>query len=227
MARNIHPKVLLVEGDRDIWVVVRLLEKNGITWEWGNEPIIQIEYPGYPQKDRGGKDKLLKSKFIASYLNQRGCVALGLLVDADEDASRRWQQVREACRFSMPNIPNELPETGLVFTTQNSGGDAIKFGVWIMPDNRMRGMMENFLVKLIPEGMAPLWTYAQEVVTEAKILGAPFTDAHQDKANIHSWLAWQDPPGLELHQAIIKQVFSPQKAESQIFINWLRDLYDL
>ncbi len=73
----------------------------------------------------------------------------------------------------------------------------------------MSGMMETFLAYLIPDECVPLWQYAQEVSTEAKVRGALFTAAHAEKANIHSWLAWQNPPGLELHQAVMKRIFDP------------------
>jgi hypothetical protein len=96
-----------------------------------------------------------------------------------------------------------------------------------MPDNTMSGMIETFLAYLIPDERAPLWQYAQEVSTEAKTKGALFTEAHRDKANIHSWLAWQDPPGLELHQAVMKRIFDPSHPKAQVFINWFKDLYSL
>ena len=227
MAKTTHPKVLLVEGDRDIWIILRLIEGNGITWEKDEDRDFHIEYPGYPNKQGGGIDQLLKPKFIASYLIARKCTVLGLVVDADVDASRRWQQVKDACRRSIPDMPDELPEAGLIHDTQNSVRDPVKFGVWIMPDNKTCGMIETFLANLIRDERKPLWQYAQEVANTAKMQGAPFTEAHRDKANIHSWLAWQDPPGLELHQAVMKQVFDSQHPKVQAFMTWFRNLYDL
>jgi len=44
-------------------------------------------------------------------------------------------------------LPNTLPETGLIHLTDTQ----IKFGIWMMPDNKMRGMLETFLAYMIPD----------------------------------------------------------------------------
>ncbi|WP_243147108.1 DUF3226 domain-containing protein [Scytonema sp. UIC 10036] len=116
--------------------------------------------------------------------------ALGLMVDADDNPSGRWESIRNACLKTIPDIPDQLPNSGLVHSMANG----IKFGVWLMPDNQMRGMLETFLAYMIPQLNEPLWQYAQEVVTEARNRGASFIYPHVDKANIHTWLAWQNPP---------------------------------
>jgi hypothetical protein len=227
MTTTDHPRVLLVEGDQDIWVILRLIEKNGITWKKNEDPFIHIYYPDFPDKEKGGKDKLLKHKFIKTYLEGSKLTALGLITDADKGVDRTWQRIKDVCRRSIPDIPDQLPEAGLVHDVQTSNTNLVKFGVWIMPDNKMVGMMETFLAYLVPDESATLWQYAQEVSTEAKKRGAPFTEAHIDKANIHAWLAWQDPPGLELHQAVMKQIFDTHHPKAQAFMNWFKALYDL
>ncbi|WP_365671440.1 DUF3226 domain-containing protein [Okeania sp. SIO3I5] len=123
----------------------------------------------------------------------------------------------------MPDFPENLPETGLIHNT-NSG---VKFGVWMMPDNKMRGMLETFLTYMIPDENEPIWNYAQTVVMEAKNQGAPFIENHSDKANIHTWLAWQNPPGRQLHNAVMEKILNPKHPQAQIFINWFKKLYDL
>lgn len=96
-----------------------------------------------------------------------------------------------------------------------------------MPDNRISGMLETFLAYLIPEEGDALWEYAQEVATEAKNRGALFISAHQDKANIYTWLAWQKPPGRQLHDAVKFKMLNPKHPKSQTFIQWFKRLYDL
>jgi hypothetical protein len=80
---------------------------------------------------------------------------------------------------------------------------------------------------LVPDESEPLWKYAQEVVAEAKITGASFIDNHLDKAFIYTWLAWQNPPGRQIHQAVMEKIFNPQHPKAQMFVTWFRDLYDL
>ncbi len=135
----------------------------------------------------------------------------------------RWQSIRNACLSSIANIPEEIPATGLIINTP----DGQKFGVWMMPDNIIPGMLETFLGYMIPQPGESLWQYAQEVAREAKNQGATFKDSYIHKAEIYTWLAWQDEPGRQIHQAIKYNILNPQDAKVQGFINWFRNLYDL
>ena len=96
-----------------------------------------------------------------------------------------------------------------------------------MPDNRFSGMLENFLVQLIPENARDLFEVAENCVAEAKQRGAPFKDVHRTKAAVHTWLAWQDEPGKQLHQAVDHRVLDPEKPESQPFVDWFRQLFEV
>ena len=207
---------LLVEGAEDKRVIPYLIEANDIPWkDKKKEPFVSIE-------SYDGIEKLLNKNVISTELKASGLSALGLMVDADEEPENRWQSIRKVCLPSISDFPEYLPETGLIHTT-NSG---VKFGVWMMPDNKMRGMLETFLTYIIPNENE-LWNYAQTVVTEAKNQGATFIDNHTDKANIHTWLAWQNPPGRQLHNAVMERILNPKHPQAQIFINWFKKLYDL
>jgi hypothetical protein len=65
------------------------------------------------------------------------------------------------------------------------------------------------------------------VVSTAKELGATFSERHIDKAQIHSWLAWQEPPGRQLHNAIMEKMLTNQPPLLQSFISWFRDLFSV
>ena len=146
-----------------------------------------------------------------------------MIIDADEDLSVRWISRRNACLPSIPDIPEEISETGLIHVTNNG----IKFGIWIMPDNQTRGMLETFLAYMIKDEAETIWQYAQEVAQEAKNKGASFKDFYLDKAKIYSWLAWQEEPGRQLHQAIKYKILNPQHPKAQTFLIWFKTLYDL
>ena len=94
-----------------------------------------------------------------------------------------------------------------------------------MPDNRFRGMLEDFLIRLIPNESRPLYDLAENCVTEAARNGASFKGAHTRKAEIHTWLAWQDEPGKQLHEAVHHRVLDPAKPESHPFVDWFRHLF--
>lgn len=103
----------------------------------------------------------------------------------------------------------------------------VKFGVWIMLDNKTRGMLETFLAYLVPNESETLWQYARQTVVEAQNKGANYKPTHLDKANIYTWLAWQNPLGRQLHNAVMEKILNPQHPKAQIFMKWFRDLYNL
>ena len=150
-----------------------------------------------------------------------------MIVDADESCINRWQSVRNACLNFIPDLPEAILPEGLVHNTEKKNGKPVKFGVWIMPDNKTGGMLETFLAYLVKDESEALWQYSQAVVSEAKNKGANFKPTHIDKANIHTWLAWQDEPGSQLHMAVKKKILDPQHPKAQTFIQWFKTLYDL
>jgi hypothetical protein len=213
---DIYSKILLVEGKQDVRVIPELVEANGVDWGTRKNPIVYI-------RDCDGYAKLVDPDVISTELKASGLSVLGIMVDADEDPQGRWQSIRNASIRSIPDLPKTLPEEGLIHVTKNG----IKFGVWIMPDNKMRGMLETFLTYMIPSSNQALWQFAQATVQEAKNKGAIFTDAHVDKANIYTWLAWQDPPGRQIHQAIMERILDPNHPNAQKFVAWFKALYGL
>jgi hypothetical protein len=214
----IYKNVLLVEGQDEKRTIPESIELNGINWGNGKNTIVHI-------KDYEGYENILKPGSISTELKADGIEVLGILLDADEQPQDRWIAIRNACRNSksVSKIPEELPEEGLIIEADNG----VRVGIWIMPDNKLPGMLETFLGYLLPADTSSLWNFAGETIDLAKEQGAPFTDYHRDKARIYSWLAWQKPPGRQLHQAIKERILDPQHPESQQFVSWFRRLYGL
>jgi hypothetical protein len=212
----LHPKVLLVEGDEDKRVIPYLMEANGVRWGERKDPkAVYIE--AY-----GGVEKLLEPAQIETQLKASGLEALGVLIDADEDPVSRWQAVRHRALKRFPGLPPDLPATGLVHAE-----DGLRFGVWIMPDNQRRGMLETFLTFLRPADNPALNAHALEACRAAKTLAAPYKDAHADKAHLHTWLAFQDPPGRQLHQAVLERLLDPSSPHAAPFLAWFKALFAL
>jgi hypothetical protein len=221
MPKAIHQKLLLVEGADELRTIPEFIKANGIVWEPQKDvPIVQI-------KDCKGYARLSNPIGIKAELSAADRTALGILLDADEDPINRWLSIRNACRQSIPDLPDDLPETGLIHQAYSSSGNPIKFGIWMMPDNQRRGMLETFLACLVRDEQDELWRYAQETAEIAKTKGASWKEVHRDKANIHTWLAWQDPTGCQIHQAITKRILDPKHPRSQSFVTWFRKLYSL
>ncbi|WP_346292896.1 DUF3226 domain-containing protein [Sphaerothrix gracilis] len=159
----VYSKILLVEGRQDVRVIPELIEANKITWEINNQPVVYIQ-------EHGGYENLADPDVISTYLQARSLTALGIIIDADDNPLERWQSIRNSCSKSIPNLPELLPKSGLVHTAEND----IKFGIWMMPDNKMQGMLETFLAYIIPSQDEQLWQFAQETVQQAKDMGASF-----------------------------------------------------
>ena len=214
MSSRVHARKLLVEGATELRVIPYLMEANGIEWKSGDAPVVHIA-------PNNGVDQLLKGGVIESELAASGLEALGVVIDANGDAARRWNQIRNRCRNEFDQLPDEIPENGLKVDHR----DGPRFGVWIMPDNRFCGMLEDFLIRLIPEEHDTLYGLAQSCVAEATRNGASFKAPHLKKAEIHTWLAWQDEPGPQLHEAVKHRVLDPTKPESRAFVDWFRLLF--
>ena len=217
MARQ-HEKVLLVEGTEDLRVIPELVEANGI--QWGDKEkdwIVQI-------KSMNGVEKLLDKERINAHLKGSVVKILGIILDADDEPASRWQSIRNCLLERYPDIPEELPATGLIHTSPE---EDVKIGVWMMPDNRERGMLETFLQFLLPENDKGLWEFAEQSCRQAANCGAPYKEAHLDKAKIHTWLAWQNPPGRQLHNAIMERILTPASPQADPFIQWFQKLFEV
>ncbi len=214
--RNSVQRVLLVEGQDDLWVIPYLMEHNGVPWEKRGECVPEIE-------PLDGIDALLKTGVISTYLKASDLEVLGVMVDANDSLTGRWQAIRRECVQAFPNIDDELPLTGGIWNND----DGLRLGVWIMPDNQSPGMLESFLKYLVPNTQAPLWQYAIQTTQDARNHEARYRDVHVDKANIHSWLAWQDPPGVPLHHAVLKKILDPHSPHARPFVDWFKLLYGL
>lgn len=211
-----HPKKLLVEGETDKRVIPYLMERNGVAWPDVPHRPVDIE-------PCGSVDEILKPGFVEAFFKESGLEALGIVVDADGDAAARWDQLRMSLRRDFAGLPDEIPAEGL--RVVHAGKP--RFGVWIMPDNRSEGMLEDLLVRLIPSDSTALYEMARNCVGEARSNRAPFKDVHERKAEVYTWLAWQNPPGLRLHEALNHRVLDPTRPESSHFVTWFRELYRL
>ena len=125
-----HSKVLLVEGKQDLRVIPELIEANGVPWGTKKNPIVLIrDYDGYPN--------LVNSDVLQAEFQASGLSSLGIVIDADENASQRWTSLRNAASRLIPDLPISLPENGLIHNT----AQGVAFGVWIMPDNNTSGIV--------------------------------------------------------------------------------------
>lgn len=206
---------LLVEGLGDRHVITQLYEAFGT---WGNS---KSEYPFEIRECKGNSDLL---QVVLPERLKSSVRTIGVVIDADEDPVSCWNSFRNTCLSRFPGIPDLCPESGLIW--QNAQGR--RLGVWLMPDNRQRGMLEAFLQFLIPTDAASLWQFSSDVARDARSAhGAPYREVHVDKARIHTWLAWQDPPGQIFGDAIKDRCLQPNTPLARQFMDWIWRLFEL
>ena len=93
-----------------------------------------------------------------------------------------------------------------------------------MPDNRGSGAIEDFLRGLIDDEDA-LLELAETSTTSASERGATFRDTHRRKAVLHTWLAWQQRPGLPYGLAVTARYFRHDSPAALAFVEWFRRVF--
>lgn len=203
---------LLVEGKDDQHVIWALCQRHQI------DETFSVHIPGENQS--GGIEALLED--IPIRLMSRNLGALGIVVDANQNLETRWQALctclTKAGYESLPHCPNA---NGFIAALPGKP----KVGIWLMPDNQLPGMLESFVAHLIPEG-DPLALQAQACLRaiEEKELNR-YKPTHHPKAFIHTWLAWQENPGIPMGQAITAHVLKHNDPLAVTFVHWLNHLF--
>jgi hypothetical protein len=209
-------KQLLVEGVDDLLAVVGLMEHH-VPW-----PRDKHKAPVWINAV-GSVDEIFDPTYLSTKLKESGLEVLGIMVDADDQPGGRWATLCTLCRHAVPTLPKNLPPEGLIVDCTSG----LRLGFWMMPDCSSDGMLETFLRHLVPTSSDAVWTHAQKSSVHARTLGAPYRDAHSDKAYIHTWLGWQDPPGERLGIALTRKILDANASTATPFVKWFKALYGL
>lgn len=183
MASDQRIPQLRVEGSDDLHSICHLLEKYGHhskydqamrTFQVRNGPVIG---------DAKSVEALLREVTEAVPLSVE--TPIGFVIDADSDLEARWASVADRLRAHGASPPDAIPGEGLLL-------EVAKFkttvGVWLMPDNRSHGAIEDFLHTLIADDDKVI-AHAETATDHATAVGAPFRAVHRQKAVVHAWLA--------------------------------------
>lgn len=215
-------QILIVEGNDAIALAV-LCEKRNLP-----PPV------GYAGK-RDFAEKFVKKghgfegcvKLLKQAIDKPELSNIGIIVDAnDKGAEARWQKIRNV--LSQRFLPESLSKADLqrgakIIFEENMP----KIGVWVMPNNQNIGYLENFLADLIPTNDR-LWERTKSVIFDlekGKI--QKYSPPKKAKAQIHTWLAWQEAPGKPFGQAIESGYFDLKKTEVEVFLKWFADTFEL
>lgn len=216
-------KLLLVEGDFDKYFIKELLRQTpNNVGEIAIEPFRKKHELGI-KIDEQGIYTLLRTLPVTIRATSPEHV-LGIVVDADMSPGGRWQRIRQILlEAGYQNLPDDFPN-GLII---GGNGSLPRFGLWMMPDNKDQGIIENFIRQLIHEKdqLQPEVDAALDAL-QLKALQL-FADVHRPKAFIRTWLAWQERPEMSFGVAISKKVLTTDTDLCLRFVDWLTNLFNV
>lgn len=119
-------------------------------------------------------------------------------------------------------MPDDLPSKGLILTNTESK----RIGVWIMPNNNLNGMLEDFISFLVPKDdkLLPIVNATLQNLEDKKL--NKYSITHKSKAAIHSWLSWQEDPGTPMGLGITKRYLTTDEETCLQLTNWLTALFN-
>ncbi len=198
-------QILLVEGKNDEHIFGQIVNKHDIekTFEVENKEgdNLYISLPIY-----------LKTDYQT----------IGIVVDADENINSKWDKLKNIFIKNGYEIPAKPQKNGAIIEHTKLP----KIGIWIMPDNNEKGMLEDFVAELIPNDdiLINYVDQSLEVIENDNV--NKYKQIHHSKARIHTWLAWQKSPGTPMGLAIKKTYLNTNKDVCLLFINWINRLFN-
>ena len=204
-------RILLVEGQDDKHVVLHIIRRLGLDLNF------KIDDGG----DLGGYPNLHDR--IDTTIDAPGMDAIGIMADANDEIANRWASItnatRESERLRLANV--ELPArpvpNGAVIECHP------RVGIWLMPDNRSPGELEDFVAKMIPS-KDTVWPLAQNYIDGIPAADRKFAEGKIPRAKVHAWLAARESP-RQMGTAIRACDLDTKVALCQSFADWLRRLF--
>lgn len=193
---------------------------------------VDVEPP--TQFEAGGKGKDNALSILPGLIDNMAdglITRLGLVIDADfkatekgfDEALIRVKNILESKDYDI-KTPGRQPSSGFVFKHHDGLPD---FGLWIMPDNRNDGLIEDFIKQSIATSDKELFKRAAKTVAD---LPKPtkFRTIHTSKAEVATWMAWQEMPGQKLAATVGKEgrhLIDLNTGLPKLFLDWLRRVY--
>jgi len=202
--------ILLVEGADDEHVMKHICGNRGV-------PCLDQVRP------HGSVEKLLEAVPVELRATEEDDV-VGVVLDADTSIGSRWQSIHDALiKLGYQDVP-EHPDTAGTILAAPIGKPLPRMGVWIMPDNRTNGILEDFLRFLVPQPNT-LFDHVETSVDAISDVDRLFSELDIPKAIIHTWLAWQSVPGRPYGTAITAQFLDANVSEVDVIVDWLKRLF--
>lgn len=205
---NRNKNLLLVEGKDDEHVFLSLLAHYNVP-------------NAFRVKNTNGINKLMDALELEVDSNE--LKHIGVVVDADVVLEDRWKALKSVL---VKSGYNSIPSTPNLNGTVIHDEERPTVGIWLMPNNVLPGMIEDFIKFLVPEDDV-LWPLAEDAVQRVIATDRKFRLSYTSKAHLHTWLAWQEEPGGPMGQAITKRYLNANAPYAQELISWIRQLFEI
>lgn len=209
-----NKNLLLVEGKSDMIVIRELCKQIGL------EVNFDVKHENSITELKKALPVYLKST------NSRQ--KIWVIIDADRNFEGAWQSIKNILiKTNKYNIDGrmDLPKEGIIIHPKDKYD--IIVGVWIMPNNEDIGMLEDFLMHLIPnedELRKKVVSIVMNIDENRNAYEGVFKNVHKSKAEVYTWLALHDTPGESLSVAIQKKMFKTNIELCHNFKIWLNQL---
>lgn len=200
------PKILLVEGQDDEHVVRHL-------------QMLCLPDVEFHVEDKHGIGELINAIFPE--VRAPGRAAIGILADANGDPKGRWDDISEQLRRANIETPTAALGGGTII---DSDDDLPRVGIWLMPDNRSIGELEDFVKHMVPSD-DPVWPLAEGYIRAVPAGAGTFAPGKASKAELHAWLATRRTPG-RMGAAIRRGDLKAEGGLCADFLEWIRKLFE-
>ena len=195
-------KILLVEGQDDKHVVRHLCDRHG-------------SMPTFHTLDKGGVDKLLAA--IGPEIKSPGRKVVGIVVDANDDWKSRWDAVADKLKEANIQPPSVPHDDGTIIC------EVPRIGIWLMPNNRSSGELEDFVRTMIPSE-DPVWPLSVIYIDNIPVAARKFAADKALRAKLYAWLATREAPG-RMGSAIGRGYLGVDDGPGATFVDWLQRLF--
>lgn len=195
-------RVLLVEGQDDKHVVLQLCHRHEST-------------PSFSISDKDNITQLLES--LALEMKVSGRQAVGILVDANDDVTGRWNAIQNRLRRADIEPPPSPNPDGTIIQARP------RIGIWLMPDNTSAGELEDFVAQMIPTE-DPVWPLSLSYIEGIPGADRKFSEKKKLRAQLYAWLAAREDP-RRMGLAIRARDLKVDGDLSKKFVAWLNGLF--
>ncbi len=215
--------VLLVEGQDDKHMVWQLCDQDPSfsASREDDEMWVTLRDRGSTFRilEKGNDSTLLKS--IRDEVEVRRRPAVGIIMDADSDLEKRWGEISARFTRTEIDLPLSPKSAGTIVTPKQDYHPRI--GIWLMPDNKSHGELEDFALRMIPSN-DDVWELSQRYIDTIPCPSRKFQADKIDRAKLFAWLAARREPS-RMGAAVGAGDLDSTVPICRDLLTWLTDLF--